>query len=99
MDEAESVFPHRLLSLQLQVDSGLGEGPHTGLRQILSDGWSLLKRLGQRIARRVFAWQVAHLTHYSGLGVHIGAVLTSPLGERKTKRRRKSRKDISSRGI
>lgn len=92
VDEAESVFPHRLLSLQLQVHSGLGEGPHTGLRQILDDGWSLLKRLGQRIARRVFAWQVAHLTHHSGLGVHIGAVLTGPLGERQTKKKEKKEK-------
>lgn len=79
MDEAEPVLLHRLLSLQLQVGSGLRLGPRAQLRLVLGDGQSLLKRLGQGIARGVFTRQVAHLAHQRGLGVHEGAELTGPL--------------------
>ncbi len=54
VDENEAVFPHHLLSLQLQVDSGLRLGSHTRLRLIFGAGRSLLEGLWQRNSSGIF---------------------------------------------
>ena len=91
LDEVEAVFLHRLLSLQLQVDSGLRLGLHARLRLFFGDGRSLLERLRQRNSRGVFPRQVAHLTHQGRLGVYKGAELAHPLRKRQKRDKSKHR--------
>lgn len=78
-DKSEPIFFHRLLPLQLQVDSGLRLWP------VLRSARRLLERLGQRKSTRIFRGHVAHLTHCGGLGVSEGAELAGPLLEEERK--------------
>lgn len=78
VDQYEAIFPHQLLSLQLQVDLWQWLGLHSRLGGLLG-GRLCLEDWGKRNCGGVFTRIVAHLTHYRGLGVCIGAELACPL--------------------